>query len=127
MALTHVVGVRNKVADVVVDEIDLGTTDANGDLVFQTSGDVEVATLGMTNPAFGAAAAGIATASAISDDTSPTGGTVAKFKLQTRDNNEVLQGSVTAPAGGGDIELSSLVIAVTDTVSMTSLTYTAPV
>lgn len=126
MAITHVTAIRNTVANAVVDAIDAGTTDATGDLVHMTSGDVEVATLAMSNPAFGAAAAAIATASAISDDTSATGGTVALFKLQDRDNGEVLRGSVTATGGGGDIELSSIIVGATDTVSMTSLTYTAP-
>jgi len=127
MAITHVTAIRNTVANAVVDAIDSGSADANGDLVFMTSGDVEVATLAMTNPAFGAAASGIATASAISDDTSATGGTVAKFKLQDRDNAEVLRGSVTATGNGGDIELSSLTVGAGDTVSMSSLTYEAPV
>lgn len=127
MAITHVTAIRNTMADAVVDAIDSGTTDATGDLVFMTSGDVEVATLAMTNPAFGAAAAGVATAAAISDDASATGGTVALFKLQDRDNGEVLRGTVTATGGGGDIELSSLSVGAGDTVSMSSLTYTAPV
>lgn len=127
MALTHVTAIRNTVANAVVDAIDAGSSDANGDLVYMTSGDVEVATLAMSNPAFGAAAAAVATASAISDDTNATGGTVAKFKLQDRDNGEVLQGSVTVTSGGGDIELSSVVVGATDTVSTSSLTYTAPV
>jgi len=127
MALTHTAATRNVAANAVVDLVDVGSSDANGDLVFMTSGDVEVATLAMSNPAFGAASAGVATASAISDDTSATGGTIAKFKLQDRDNSEVLQGSVTATSGGGDIELSSLAVGASDTVSMSSLTYTAPV
>ena len=127
MALTHVTAVRNVVADAVVDSIDAGATDANGDLEYMTAGDVEVATLAMANPAFGAAAAAVATANAIADDTNATGGTVSKFKLQDRDNGEVLQGSVTATSGGGDIELTNVVIGATDTVSTSSMTYTAPV
>jgi archaellin len=91
-----------------------------------TSGDVEVATLGFSNPAFGAASSGTATANAISDDTSATGGTIAKFKTQDRDNSEVYQGNVTLSGGGGDIELSSLNIIASDTVQMASLTYSAP-
>lgn len=125
MALTHTTAVRNTLADAAVDAIDAGTTDANGDLVIMTSGDVEVATLAFSNPAFGAAASGTATASAITDDSSATGGTAAKFKCQNRDNTEVWRGSVTATGGGGDIELSSVTIAATDTVSITSLTYSA--
>lgn len=123
MALTHVTAVRNGLADYVVDILDTGTTDANGDLVFMTSGDVEVATLALSNPAFGAAASGTATASAISSDTNATGGTIAKFKFQDRDNGEVFRGVVTGTGGGGDIELSSVIIGAGDTVSMTSFTY----
>ena len=125
MSLTHVTSVRNGLADFTVDLLDVGTTDAQGDLVFMTSGDVEVATLALSNPAFGAAASGTATASAISDDSSATGGTVALFKLQDRDNGEVVRGTVTATSGGGDIELSSVSIGAGSTVSMTSLTYSS--
>jgi len=127
MAVTHVVAVRNAVANAVVDLIDGGSGDANGDLVYMTSGDAEVATLALSSTAFGASSSGTATAASISDDSSATGGTIAKFKLQDKGNSEVLRGSVTATSGGGDIELSSLVIGSGDTVSTSSLTYTAPV
>jgi len=126
MALTHTTPTRNAIADAVVDRCDSGSTDANGDMVIMTSGDVEVATLALSNPAFGAAASGVATGNAVSDDTSATGGTAAKVKLQDRDNTEVFQGSVTATSGGGDLELSSVSIGAGDTVSVSSMTYTAP-
>lgn len=125
MALAHITAARNGMADYIVDLLDLGSADAQGDLVFMTSGDVEVATLALSNPAFGASVAGVATASAISDDSNATGGTAALFKLVDRDNNELLRGTVTATSGGGDIELSSVVIGAGSTVSMTSLTYAA--
>lgn len=126
MALTHVVGIRNQLADLVVDAIDGGTTDTTGDLVFRTSGEVAVATLSWTaTPAFGAATGGTATMNAINDDTNAAGGTTDRFTFQDRDNAEVFRGSVTATSGGGDIELSSVVIGAGDTVSMTSFTYTA--
>ena len=125
MALTHVTAVRTVLADACVDRIDLGSTDAQGDLVIMTSGDVEVATLACSNPAFGAAASGTATASAISDDTSATGGTAARFKFQDRNNGEVFRGSVTATGGGGDIELDNVTVGAGVTVSITSLTYSA--
>lgn len=127
MSLTHVTAVRNGLADYTVDLLDIGSADAQGDLVIMTSGDVEVATLALSNPAFGAAAAGTATASAISDDASATGGTAALFKLQDRDNGEVVRGTVTATGGGGDIELSSVTIGAGSSVSMSSLTYSASV
>lgn len=125
MALTHVTTIRNGLADYTVDAIDSGTTDANGDLVIMTSGDVEVATLACSATSFGAASSGTATANAISNDSSATGGTAALFKFQDRDNSEVFRGTVTATGGGGDIELSSVSIGAGDTVSITSFTYSA--
>ena len=126
MALTHVTAIRNTICDAVVDAIDDGTTDTTGDLVFMTDADVEVATLSWSaTPAFGAAVAGVATMNSINDDTSATGGEVALFKFQDRDNAEVFRGTVTAIGGGGDIELSSTTVAVGGRVSMTSFTYEA--
>lgn len=117
-------GARNAACDAVVDRIDVGSTDANGDLVIMTSGDVEVATLAMSNPAFGAAASGLAAANTISDDTNATGGTAAKFKFQDRDNAEVLQGTVST--SGADLNLSSIVIGAGDTVAISAFTVTMP-
>jgi hypothetical protein len=117
---------RNTLADAVVDDIDGGTADTTGDLVIMTSGDVTVATLSWTaTPGFGAASGGTATMNAINDDTSAVGGTAALFKFVDRDNVEIFRGTVTATSGGGDIELSSVTIGATDTVSMTSFTYSA--
>lgn len=124
MATTHTTAIRSGIADYVCDAVDGGT--GAGDLVFMTSGDVEVATLAFSTTAFGAAASGVCTAAAISDDTNATGGTVALFKVVDGDGTEIFRGSVTATGGGGDIELSSVSIGATDTVSVSSLTYTAP-
>lgn len=124
MAVVHTTAIRNAIADLVVDAIDAGA--AAGTLEFQTAGDVEVATLTFSDPAFGAAAGGTATASAITSDTSATGGTIAKARLKSSTPTEVLSCSVTATGGGGDIELNSLVISAGQQVSVSSLTYTAP-
>lgn len=124
MAVTHPTLVRTGIADFVVDQLDEGTPP--GTLVFQTSGDVEVATLTFANTAFGAAAAGVATAAAIVSDTSATGGTIAKARLKNQAGTDKIICSVTATGGGGDIELSAVIVSAGQTVSMTSLTYTAP-
>lgn len=124
MAVTITIAARNAACDAIVDLIDVGSADANGDLVIMTSSDVEVATLALTNPAFGAAATGVATAAAISDDTNATGGTAAKFKFQDRDNTEVLQGAVAT--SGSDLNLTSVSIGAGDTVSVSSFTVTMP-
>ncbi len=53
---------RNAAANAVVDLCDVS---GPGDLVFLTSGDVAVATLTLSNPAFGNATNGVATANAV--------------------------------------------------------------
>ena len=119
MAVTHETAARNGIADYIVDQLDSGT------LEIQTSGDVEVASPTFGATAFGAAAAGVATANAIGDDTSATGGTAAKAQLKTSGAAAVVNCSVGT--SGEDINLSSVVIGAGDTVSISSLTYTAPV
>lgn len=119
-----VTGTRNAACDAIVDLIDVGSTDPNGDIVIRTVGDVEVATLAFAATAFGASAAGVATAAAIADDTNATGGTAHDFIFQNRDNAEVLEGTVLT--SGGDLNLSSLVIGAGDTVSISSFTVTMP-
>lgn len=124
MVTTISTAARNAACDAIVDLVDGGTTDANGDLVIQTSGDVEVATLALSNPAFGAAASGVATAAAITDDSSATGGTAANFILRNRDNTEVIRGLVAT--SGAELNLSSIAIGAGDTVAVSSLTVTVP-
>jgi len=123
MALTHVTAVRNSLAEVVSTATDAGA--GAGQLVIMTSGDVEVATLTFSDPAFGAAASGSITANAITDDASATGGTAALFKVTDSTGAEVYRGTVTATGGGGDLELSSVTISAGDAVSVSSLVYTA--
>lgn len=126
MALTHTTAVRNGLADYIDDQVNAGTTDAGGDLVFETSGDVAVATINLQDPAFGAAANGVITlAGTPLEDTNAAGGTIDHFIIQSRDNVEVFQGTVTVTSGGGDIEITSLTIAATEIVRLTSFTYTA--
>jgi hypothetical protein len=123
MAVTHTTGTRNALADLIDDRVNAGAS--AGTLEFQTSGDVEVATLTFSDPAFGAAAAGVITANAITTDASATGGTIAKARFKDSDSLEVLACSVTSTGGGGDIELNSVIVSAGQSVSVTSLTYAA--
>jgi hypothetical protein len=123
-AVTHGSATRDAIANLVTNAIDAGTPP--GTLQFQTSGDVQVATLTFSNDSFGAASSAVCTAAAITSDTSATGGTIAKARLKNAAGTDVVICSVTATGGGGDITLSSVVISAGQTVAVTSLTYTAP-
>lgn len=131
MAITHVVALRNALADTAVDALDGGSADANGDLVIMTGADAVITTHALSNPAFddagaaGGNADGVANANAIADGTGAVAGTAALFKVQNRDNAEQWRGTVTATGGGGDIELSSVVIANGDSIQLSSLSYAA--
>ena len=121
MAVTHSTSARTSLATAILDDIDVGTA---GNLVFQTSGSAEVATLALQTVS-GTVSGAVLTFATPDDDTTATGGTVSKFVIQTSAAADVVLGNVTATGGGGDIELSSLSVGVGDTVSMSSLTYTA--
>lgn len=116
---------RNAAVDGVVDLIDAGA--GAGTLVYETVADAEVATCTFTDPAFNPAATGTAAAQAITDDTSAVGGTVVQASAYDSNTAKVIEFTVTAPAGGGDIELTGgLVVGSGATVSTSSLSVTMP-
>jgi len=121
MAVTHVATLRNTLAAAV-----LAAIGASGVLSFETTGGAGVvATLPLSATA-GTLSGAILTFNPITSDTNAAGGTIAEFAIQTSALADVFRGSVTATGGGGDVTLSSLVITATDTVSVTALSYEAP-
>jgi hypothetical protein len=126
VAVTHPTAFRNTVADLVD-----STLSTAAKLVFRLTGTAAspgtaVATLSMSNPAFGAAASGVITASAITSDTNATGNAspVATATLETGGGTVVVHCAVAASAS--DINMSGgLTVGAGDTVSCSSLTYTA--
>jgi hypothetical protein len=122
MAVTLEAAARNAACNAVVDLLDGGTIE------FQTSGNAEVATLGLGTPAFGNASTGTATANAITSDTDATGNAspITKAVFKTSASAALFTVSVTATGGGGDIQLSSVNISPGDTVSVSSYTHTQP-
>lgn len=126
MAVTHSTAARNAATDAVTALIG-----ASGKLVFRLSGTVgspgtAVATLNLSATAFGASSSGTATANSISSDTNATGNAsaVANATLQTSGGTVVVH--VAVAASGSDINLTNgLTIGAGDTVSCSSLTYTA--
>lgn len=127
MALTHSTTARDAATNAVVDLLD----PASSRLVFRVGGTLgspgaAAATLTFSTPAFGASSSGTATANAITSDTNAAGNAspVSKFSLQTSGGTIHVYGDVAA--SGSDINLTNgLTIASGDTVSCSSLTYTA--
>lgn len=129
MAITLETDTRNAACDAIVGLVDDGAGAGTLELKSADSpvaGTNEVATLTFSDPAFGNAAAGVATNNTITDDSNAAGGTAATFTIFDSDSNSIFRGSVTATGGGGDIEISSVAIGASDTVEVSSLTVTMP-
>jgi hypothetical protein len=127
MAVTHSTAARNAATDAVTTLIG-----SSGNLVFRITGSTvaspsaAAATLPLSATAFGASATGTATANAITSDTNAAGNAspVAFATLQTSGGTVVIQCAVAA--SGSDINMTGgLTVASGDTVSCSSLTYTA--
>lgn len=125
MALTLEASMRDGIADAIDDLINTGAGTA--ELRFETSGDAEVATISLQNPAFTDAAAGLITLNGLPlQDNDATGGTIAKFTIYDRNGNRQLSGTVTTTGGGGDIELPSLTVPVGAILQLISLSIQVP-
>lgn len=126
---------RNAAADAVVDLVDAGDTAGQlriyagtppADVNTALSDNDLLATLTMSDPAFGAASNGVATADTITSDTSADDtGTATFFRVGSVNSGTftpVFQGSVGT--SDADLVLSSTSITTGGTVSVSSLTYT---
>lgn len=118
---THPTNVRIALAEQIRTLLAVGT--GLPDIIFETSGDAEVAILEMDAVAFGVpnGSTAIMTAAAIADDTTAIAGTIDHAVMRDKDDLPVV--NLTVATSGADINLSSLVIATNDTVRITSLTY----
>lgn len=114
--------VRNALAD----NIDtLVNVSGPGELQFETSGDVEVATIVFQNPAFDAAAAGVITLQGVTlSDSSATGGVT--VQASGFDGGALKQWEVTVGTGGTEIIISSTTVGASDQVDLTAFTITVP-
>lgn len=125
MATTHTTAVRTGIADFVVNQINEGVPP--GLLVFQQAGGLTVCTITLNNPAFGAAVNGVATLNVSPALTSngAAAGTIAKAEFR----NAAGTAKILCACGtsGSDINIpGGVALAAGDTVTVTSLTYTAP-
>lgn len=87
-----------------------------------------LAELTLSDPSAAAAAGGVLTLSAIAQDAAANAtGFATWFRIvQSDGTTHVMDGSVTATGGGGDIELNTVSIVTSAIVSVTAFTITAP-
>jgi hypothetical protein len=87
-------------------------------------------TLPLSDPAFGAATTAspsVATASAITSDTSAdASGTAGWFRAYDSNAAAVIDGSITGTGGGGDMELDTTTIVAGGTIAVTAWTISHP-
>jgi hypothetical protein len=114
--------VRNSMIDSFVDAIDAGSSDTTGDIqIYTASSAVLLSSLTFSNPAFGAATNGSATAGTIADDKNcAASGTAAIGLIRDRDNTLLARFSIGT--SGEDLNLNTTTIAAGDTLQITSMT-----
>lgn len=114
---------RNALANTFDDEVNTGAGTATGQ--FETTGDVEVATINFQNPAFNSAATGVITLNGVPlSDSSATGGVVGQFSIYDRDAGK--EAELTCDTAAAEVIITSTNIAATEQVDLTSLTITVP-
>ena len=119
--------VRNAVCDALVDLADAGVG-ANGKMQILTAGfALLLVEIDFANPAFGDAAAGVATLNGtpLTGIASATG-TAALFRVADTDGNPVYSGTVGIGGSGADAIIDSTSITTGDTVQLNTHTVSAP-
>jgi hypothetical protein len=86
-----------------------------------------LATVTLSDPAFGSSSTGTASLAGVPlSGAGVANGTAGWARFKDSDGNVVMDGSVTATGGGGQIELATTTISTGLTVQITSLTYSTP-
>lgn len=127
---------RNASADAAVDLLDAGA--GAGEIEVRTGAQPAtpntaptgtlLLTFTLNDPAFGAAAAGVATLQGVPlAAVGAAAGDAGWFRAMDSNGNAVFDGSVTATGGGGQLELSTVAVSVGLDVEITAGTYTVPV
>jgi hypothetical protein len=125
---------RNAACDGIVDGIDAGA--GPGTIAIRTGaqptnvGDADTGTLlgtcTFSDPAFGAAASGVATASAITSDTSAdASGTAGHFRI--KDSTPAIHSDGTCGQGSGDLSFDNSVIVSGGVIAISSMTVTVSI
>jgi hypothetical protein len=122
MAIVHDTQTKNLIVDTVCNTLDGGAT-----IEFMTDADVVLTTIALDSNAFAAAVAGEATANGFpKTGTIVVAGTLTKFQIKDATAVPRIFGTITVAGSGGDIELTSVVYAISEIVTLNSLTYRVP-
>ena len=138
MAISISTAARNAAGVAIAALVDGGTGLANGFMEIRTgtkpanpqtpATGVLLGVLNFSNPAFGTFSNGTATANAISPDTAADNtGTAGYFRIYNRDSIAVMDGTITATGGGGDLEFDNILFVEAGTIAISSLTITMPI
>lgn len=113
---------RNAAADAITALLNVGGA---GSIKFYTSGAVLLATCPLSATSFGAAAAGVATANAITADSSAdANGTADNYAICNNAGTVVITGTVGT--SGTDFVFNTVAWTIGDNISVTALTLTMP-
>ncbi len=134
MAFRLSTAARNAACNGIVDLLDAGA--GAGTIAIRTGaqptnvGDADsgtlLGTLTCSDPAFGNASTGVATASAITSDTNAdASGTAGHFRMKDSDANIVADG--TCGQGSGDLSFDNATIVSGGTIAISSFSVTVPV
>lgn len=134
MALGLATSARNAAADAVVDLLDAGS--GPGTIQIRTGSKPAnpntaatgtlLGTLTFSDPAFGAASTGVATAAAItSDSVADASGTAGWFRALDSSGNAVFDGTIGT--SGADLIMADLSVVAGGVIAISSLTYTQPI
>lgn len=126
MATTLSTAGRNAACNGTVDAVDAGS--GNGKIRFKSAGAVVIAEIVLDKPAFGNAAAGVATAAGTLDGAgiaaAGAGTAAATFDVTDSDNNVIWSGAVGT--GSGEADLDNVNIADGQAITLDSFTHTQP-
>jgi hypothetical protein len=135
MAITISTAARNAAADAIVDLLDAGSGPATIQIrsgskpatpATAATGTL-LGTLTASDPAFGNASNGVATAGAITGDSSADAtGTAGYFRVLDSNGLAIMDGTITVTGGGGDMTLDSVSIVAGGSINITSFTVTMP-
>jgi hypothetical protein len=126
---------RNAACDALVDLVDAGSGAGTIDIRTgsqpatpeTTATGTLLATFTLADPAFGSASTGVATlASTPRTTTGLAAGDAGWFRMKDSAGNAVLDGSVTATGGGGQITVNTVTVSVDLDLELTSGTVTLP-